>query len=200
MIVIFLKRSLRNSIALIAVSVFLTLYAVEFVNSTSRDFSTVHAFGMGDIFNYGIHTVAIAQTLLGAGAKFVTYLTDEDHPSFRIDFIDERKLYLHLGMKTNYWSLIAQTKEEQKSLTVDSSNIYQPFLRTFIKLLKGEIKYDKSFINLPLEASTILLGAKVAMEERRTIRLDDLPESTSFDGNQFIKEYRELRLKQWASR
>ena len=92
------------------------------------------------------------------------------------------------------------TKEEQKSLTVDSSNIYQPFLRTFIKLLKGEIKYYKSFINLPLEASTILLGAKVAMEERRTIRLDDLPESTSFDGNQFIKEYRELRLKQWASR
>jgi hypothetical protein len=174
--------------------------AVQFVSSISGDFSTVHAFGMGDIFNYGVHTVAIGQTLLGTGAKTVTYLTDEDHPSFRIDFIDERKLYLHLGMKTNYWSLIAQTKEEQKSLTVDSSNIYQPFLRTFIKLLKGEIIYDKSFINIPLEASTILLGAKLAMEEKRPVDLDDLPESTSFDGSKFMKEYRELRLKQWANR
>ncbi len=174
--------------------------AVEFSNSITRDFSNIHAFGMGDIFNYGIHTVAIAQSLLGAGAKTVTYLQDEDHPSFRVDYIDERKLYLHLGMKTSYWSLLAQSQEQQYSVSVDSSNVYEPFIRKFIKILKGEVKYEKLFITLPLEASSILLAAKLSMEEKRTVEIDDLPESISFDGNEFLKEYRELRLNQWANK
>ncbi len=38
------------------------------------------------------------------------------------------------------------------------------------------------------------------MEEKRTVEIDDLPESISFDGNEFLKEYRELRLNQWANK
>ena len=73
-------------------------------------------------------------------------------------------------------------------------------LRKFIKILKGEVKYEKLFITLPLEASSILLAAKLSMEEKRTVEIDDLPESISFDGNEFLKEYRELRLNQWANK
>tara|TARA_B100000029_G_scaffold169802_1_gene166050 strand:+ start:4641 stop:5585 length:945 start_codon:yes stop_codon:yes gene_type:complete len=174
--------------------------AVEFSNLITEEFSIIHAFGMGDVFNYGIHTVAIAQTILGSGAKTITYLKDEDHPSFRIEFFDERRLYLHLGMKTNYWSLLAQSQKEQYSLTVDTSNVYEAFLRKFVNILKDEEKYDKSYISLPLEASSILLGAKVAMEEQKTVEIDNLPDSVNFDGLEFMKEYRELRLKQWENR
>ena len=59
---------------------------------------------------------------------------------------------------------------------------------------------EKLFITLPLEASSILLAAKLSMEEKRTVEIDDLPESISFDGNEFLKEYRELRLNQWANK
>lgn len=174
--------------------------AIQFARSLSGEYSVVHAFGMGDIFNYGIHTVAIAQTLLGVGAKSIVYLNDDDHPSFRIDFISDKKLYLHLGLNMGYWSLVVHDKEEQKSLTIDTSNLYQPFLESFVSLLKNDKAYNKSFMGLPLEASTILLGAKLSMEEKRVIELSDLPDTTRFDGRRFLKEYRKLRLGQWRKR
>ena len=96
--------------------------------------------------------------------------------------------------------MLAQSQEQQYSVSVDSSNVYEAFIRKFIKILKGEVKYEKLFITLPLEASSILLAAKLSMEEKRTVEIDDLPESISFDGNEFLKEYRELRLNQWANK
>jgi hypothetical protein len=164
----------------------------------SRDqILSVLASGPGDFFSYGVHTTEMLQGITGIGVRSVKPVTGSKVPLLALTYTDGFVALLQLQMPFHEWSLSAFTNQGLRTTTVSSENLYEPFLRNFVALLKGE-KVDYSLAG-PVEAVRVHLAAKIALEKRTEILLDDLPADAGFDGRAFAAEYAAAKRQQAVS-
>jgi predicted dehydrogenase len=159
-----------------------------------NDLVSVVASGPGDFFSYGIHTTEMLQGLTGTGIRSVKAVTRTRVPALALEFNDGLTGIVHLQMGFHEWSLCAYTAAGLRTAIVNTGRLYEPFLRNFITLLRGEgIGFDLAG---PLEAVRVHIAGKIALEKGTEVSLDDLPPGAGFDGRAFAAEYAAMKQGQ----
>jgi hypothetical protein len=144
-----------------------------------------------------VHTTEMLQGFTGIGMRSVRPVTGSKVPLLALTYTDGFVALLQLQMPFHEWSLNAFTKEGLRATTVSTRTLYEPFLRNFVALLKGE-RVDYSLAG-PVEAVRVHLAARIALEKGTEILLDDLPADTGFDGRAFAAEYAASKRQQGTS-
>jgi hypothetical protein len=145
------------------------------------------ASGPGDFFAYGIHTTEMLQGCAGIGIRTVKAVAENTRPVLAVTYKEGLVAFLHLQMPFYEWSLCAHTDHGLRTATVDPDRLYEPFLRNFIALLKGE-SVDYTLAG-PVEAVRVQIAAKISLAGGGTVMPDDLPAFEGFDGGAFAAEY-----------
>jgi hypothetical protein len=150
-----------------------------------------------DDFNYGIHAYALLWSILGAGAKSVRFLGENQQKQVEIIWKNGARGILTIG-KTSAWlpfyATIITNKGVQQ-LTVNTQKLYRAALEKILPYLAGEID------NSPITMQELIepeLGAIAMMESMRqngvAIELSELLENSfAYDGYAFAMEYRNAR-------
>lgn len=151
------------------------------------EISSLVATGPGDFFSYGIHTMEMAQGLIGTGATCVEYVAEYKSCFVTVTYHNGFVLVLQLQQPHQEWSLSLYTATGLRTKVIDQSNVYEPFLRNFISLVKGDdISYS---LEAPLEAVKIHIAAKLSRQHGGKIYLAEVPAEEGFDGAAFAAEY-----------
>jgi hypothetical protein len=152
-----------------------------------KELLSVVAAGPGDFFSYGIHTTEMLQGLVGIGIRSVRLIARHGAPVFAVTFNDGFVAMMCLELPFHEWSLGTYTTQGFRSSTVAVEGLYEPFLHTFVALLKGEhVEYTLAG---PVEAVRVHLAARIALEKGGEVSLDSLPSGPGFDGRAFTQEY-----------
>jgi Oxidoreductase family, NAD-binding Rossmann fold len=152
------------------------------------------ASGPGDFFSYGIHTTEMLQGCIGTGAKSVTATSTKRSPILTIQHEDEVVGMVQLQLPHHEWSLAVYTSEGTRFVTVGGERLYEPFLRHFIGLLRGE-QVDYS-LEGPIEAVRLHIAARLSIASGKSIVLSNLPSDAGFDGAAFAAAYAAEKKKQ----
>ncbi len=145
------------------------------------------ASGPGDFFSYGVHTTEMLQGFLGPGIRSVKPVADGTSPLLAATFEDGLVALVHLQLPLHEWTLVAQTDTGLLTATVGVDGLYEPFLRKFVALLKGEPGEES--LAAPVEAVRFHIAARICLERGTEVPLKDLPPDAGFDGRQFTAEY-----------
>jgi predicted dehydrogenase len=177
-------------------------YAAEITalrrESASREhLVSVLASGPGDFFSYGIHTTEMLQGYVGTGVRSVTVAADRRAPMLVMDYEDGFTAAVQLQLPFHEWSLCVFTDTGSRMVTVNADALYEPFLRNFIALIRGE-QVDYSLTG-PVEAVRIHIAARIAQERGGRIVLESIPEEAAFDGRAFAAEYRTAKQRERRS-
>ncbi len=167
-------------------------YATEITTlqreSASREhLVSVLANGPGDFFSYGIHTTEMLQGFVGTGVRSVAVAADRRSPMLVLDYEDAFAAAVQLQLPFHEWSLCVFTDTGSRMVTVNADTLYEPFLRNFIALIKGE-QVDYSLTG-PVEAVRIHIAARIARERGARVVLNSVPGDAGFDGRAFAAEY-----------
>ncbi len=154
----------------------------------SGKLSMVIAYGPGDVFNYGIHIVEMAQGITGLGAESVEYIGGRKFKVFVVQYSNGLVLRLHLSGKEDEWTCIAKTDGEKQSVLINMTDIYRQFIQNFTAFLKDDKKEFN--IGYPVEAVKILIGAGKAFTLKRKVSLDSLEPADGYNGELFVEKYR----------
>jgi hypothetical protein len=147
----------------------------------------VMASGPGDFFSYGIHTTEMLQGCIGAGVRSVRCIADRGTPLFAFNHTDGFTALAQLQTPRYAWWLAASTDKDLITTTVNADRLYEPFLKNFIALLRGE---PVAFaLSDPLEAVLVHLAAERARGTGNDVFLDRLPLEAGVDGAAFAAAY-----------
>ena len=145
------------------------------------------ASGPGDFFSYGIHTTEMLQGCAGIGVRTVKAVAEKGRPVLALTYQNGLVAFLHLEMPFHEWSLCAFTDHGLCTATVNPGNLYEPFLRNFVTLVKGKSVDDT--LAGPVEAVRVHIAAKLSLAGGGTVMPNDLPGFEGFDGRAFAAEY-----------
>lgn len=149
--------------------------------------------GPNDLFSYGIHSVELAQAILGYDAESVTCLRPEPLGNYLVRFSSGRDLHLHMHTPSHAWFICVQTTEGGPMTAVlDPARLYQDFLQRFIDFTEG--RPGDWLLSERLQP----IYTAIAMDRARSrpgeeVRLDTLQPEDGFDGAAFTRAYREAR-------
>ena len=113
------------------------------------------------------------QGCAGIGVRSVRAITQQKVPVLAVTYHDGFVALVHLQMPFHEWSLSAHTDKGLRRRRSVLTGLYEPFLRNFVSLLKGE-SVDYTLAG-PVEAVRVHLAAKIALEKGTEVLLDDLP-------------------------
>ncbi len=148
---------------------------------------SVAASGPGDFFSYGVHTTELLQGFAGTGIRKVTPVVRSGCPVIALEYRDGLTGILHLQTPFSGWSLTAYTTEGVRTAVVNPEGLYEPFLRGFVAMLRGE--KGEGGLAGPLEAVRVHLAARTALRRGAAVSLDDIPPRAAFDGRAFASAY-----------
>jgi virulence factor len=149
--------------------------------------STAIATGPGDFFSFGIHTVELAQGMIGTGANYVEYVAENKSSFVAVTYHNGFVLLLQLQQPFQEWSMCLYSSSGMHTMRVDPSRIYEPYLQNFIDLVnKKEIPFS---LEAPLEAVKVLIAAKLSRQHGGRIYLSEVPAEEGFDGGAYSAEY-----------
>jgi hypothetical protein len=155
---------------------------------------SVAAAGPGDFFSYGIHTTEMLQGCIGTGVRSVRAVSGFKTPVLAVTYHDGFEALLHLQLPFHEWTLSAYTGQGLRTTTVSIEGLYEPFLRNFISLVKGEdVDYA---LEGPVEAVRVHIAANISLESGDAVALDTLPEDAGFNGRAFAAEYAAMKRRQ----
>jgi Oxidoreductase family, NAD-binding Rossmann fold len=158
---------------------------------------SVLASGPGDFFSYGIHTTEMLQGCIGTGLRSVAVIADRPSPMLALRYDDGFVAVVQLQMPYHEWSLCVFTEQGGRMITVNADSLYEPFLRNFTALIRGE-HVDYSLAG-PVEAVQVHIAARIALDRGMEIMLVDLPAAGGFDGSTFAAEYRAAKTQEHVS-
>ncbi len=159
-----------------------------------ENLQSVIAAGPGDFFSYGIHTTEMLQGCAGTGIQSLRHVTHKKTPVLAVTYRDGLVTFLHLQQPFHEWSLNAYTNHGLCSTTVSTDGLYEPFLRNFVALVRGE-QVDYS-LQGPVEAVRVHIAAKLACERGEEVMLEALTDESGFDGRAFAAEYAAMKRQQ----
>ncbi len=149
--------------------------------------STAIATGPGDFFSFGIHTVELAQGMIGTGANYVEYVAENKSSFVAVTYHNGFVLLLQLQQPFQEWSMCLYSTSGMHTMRVDPSRIYEPYLQNFIDLAnRKEIPFS---LEAPLEAVKVLIAAKLSRQHGGKIYLSEVPADEGFDGAAYAAEY-----------
>jgi hypothetical protein len=169
---------------------------VEELNRMKADFGEIYlatASGPGDIFAYGIHTTEMAQGFLGSGVETVEFLGERKAELYKITYENGFILLLQLLAPYHEWSFSLNTETGLQVRKIDSTRIYPPFLRQFLRVVRGE-RVSFSLAD-SLEAVKIQIAAQKSKLCRRVVRLDELLPEDGFEGAAYAVSYAAAKRK-----
>jgi predicted dehydrogenase len=169
---------------------------VEELNRMKEDFGEVYlaaASGPGDIFAYGIHTTEMAQGFLGSDVETVEFLGERKAELYKVTYENGFILLLQLLAPYHEWSFCLYTGTGLQARKIDSTKIYPPFLRQFLKVVRGE-RVSFSLAD-PLEAVKVHIAAQKSKLCRRIVRLDELLPEDGFEGAAYAVNYAAAKRK-----
>jgi len=159
---------------------------------------TVLASGPGDFFSYGIHTTEMLQGCIGTGIRSVRCVADHRAPMFMLRYADGFNALLQLQTPRYEWWMAASTDTGLETATINVDRLYEPFLRNFIALLRGEpVEYSLAG---PVEAVLVHIAAARARATGEEVGLEGLPSDASFDGAAFAAAYAEAKRNEAKNR
>jgi hypothetical protein len=151
------------------------------------DLLSVVAAGPGDFFSYGVHTTEMLQGFVGLGIQSVKPIASSTRPVLGVTFEDGFVAVIILQTPFHEWSLNAYTNKGVRAAVVSVEELYEPFLRNFVRLLKGgTVEYHLAG---PVEAVRFHIAAKLCLERGKEVFLRDLPNDGGFDGQAFARDY-----------
>jgi len=162
-----------------------------------QEILSVLASGPGDFFSYGVHTTEMLQGFAGIGVRSVKAVIGSNSPVLALTYSDGFVALLQLQLPFHEWSLCARTNQGLRTTTINPDTLYQPFLRNFVAILKGD-HVDYALAG-PVEAVRVHIAAKIALERGTEVLLDELPVDAGFDGQAFAAEYAATKRQQAAS-
>ncbi len=156
--------------------------------------SSAIASGPGDFFSYGIHTTEMLQGCIGTGAKSVMVTSNRRSPILTVQHEDDVVAMIQLQLPHHEWSLGLFTHDGARFVTVGVERLYEPFLRNFVGLLRGE-QIDYS-LEAPVEAVRLHIAGRLSLASGKSIVLSSLPSDAGFDGAAFAATYAAEKRKQ----
>jgi hypothetical protein len=169
---------------------------VEELNRMKVDLGEIYlatASGPGDIFAYGIHTTEMAQGFLGSGVETVEFFGERKAELYKLTYENGFILLLQLLAPYHEWSFSLYTGTGLQARRIDSTKIYPPFLRQFLKVVQGE-RVPFSLAD-SLEAVRIHIAAQKSKLCRRVVRLDELLPEDGFEGAAYAVSYAAAKRK-----
>jgi predicted dehydrogenase len=159
-----------------------------------EELQSVVASGPGDFFSYGIHTTEMLQGCVGTGIRSVKCVTEKRVPVLAATYHSGLVALVHLQMEFHEWSLSAYTGRGLRTTTVNPEKLYEPFLRNFIALLRGEsVEYNLAG---PVEAVRVHIAGNFSRGKGTEVFIDGLPSNAGFDGHAFAAAYAAMKRQQ----
>jgi virulence factor len=154
---------------------------------------TVYATGPNDFFNYGIHSIEMAQSIAGKGAESVTHLGSFHAERYLVRYPGGLQVLLELCAPGGGFHVAATATTGHWAATV-TSDFYRALLEDIVAHFLGERSFLADIHTL-CEAVEILLAGRASKRIGQTVFLDELPLSDpGFDGTSFNESYRLARL------
>ena len=153
------------------------------------------AIGCNDLISYGIHTIEMAQAILGYDVQFVECIDDERLGNYRVHFARGFDLHTHMHNPRYGWFMLVNTmKKGILSTEIDTAGLYRSFLTTFIDFTSG--RTDNWLLPERLQPILVVIAMKRArMMIGQRVYLEDLCEKEGFDGSWFANAYRNSRSR-----
>lgn len=158
------------------------------LNDAGRIISAL-AIGCNDLISYGIHTIEMAQVVLGYDAQFVECIDDTHLGNYCIHFARGFDLHAHMHNPRHGWFMLVNTMEKGVlSTEVNTAELYRSFLSKFMDFTSGKIN------NWSLSERLQPVLVVIAMKRARTtigrrVYLEDLCQKEGFDGSWFANAY-----------
>lgn len=151
---------------------------------------TAWAYGPGDFYNYGIHTIEMLHGAIGGGIRSVRFIGEHGPALFALTYDDGKVAIIQLHTPGGFRLTVCGGKGSATT-EVDAGGCYAEMLKRFIHMVRtGEppVPFSES-----LEAVKVLLAARRSRATGDTVHLDDLTADEGFDGEAFILDYARQR-------